>query len=125
MPTCAWGPRAACGSVCPSVVNYLQALALLSGGRHDPQNCYVCVHCCDLLQCPKRNYQLGALMTWPHREGGPQDQARAAFDRMPDEDRRALYNGDLGLDDVLDDELGLATRHHILKLVERWGDASV
>jgi hypothetical protein len=38
------------------------------------------------------------------------------------ETRRALYNGDLDLDDALDDELGISARHQLLKLVESWGD---
>ena len=62
-------------------------------------------------------------MTWQYPDDvGPRDQAWAAFDRMPSETRRALYNGDLDLDDALDDELGISARHQLLKLVERWGD---
>lgn len=64
----------------------------------------------------------GVPVNWPHREGGPHDQARTAFERMPVETRRALYNGDIDLDDALDDELGFAARHKLLKLVESWGD---
>ena len=64
----------------------------------------------------------GVPVTWPHREGGPHDQARTAFERMPSESRLALYNGDLDLDDVLDDELGLSARNQLMKLVTRWGD---
>ena len=64
----------------------------------------------------------GVLVTWPHSEGGPHDQARVAFDRMPAETKQALYNGDLDLDDALDDELGISARHRLNKLIERWGD---
>ena len=41
---------------------------------------------------------------------------------MPPETKQALYNGDLDLDDALDDELGISARHQLGKLIERWGD---
>ena len=50
------------------------------------------------------------------------DDAKAAFDRLDRDAKQALYNGDLDLDDVLDDDLDTAARHDLMVLIERWGD---
>jgi len=55
----------------------------------------------------------------------PYGEARIVFDRMPPETRRALFEGDLDLDDALDDDLGSAARHALITQIQQWGKNNV
>jgi hypothetical protein len=50
------------------------------------------------------------------------EYVRELFDLLPYEDRQALYHGDLDLDDVFDENLNLADKRELNRLIRSWGD---
>jgi hypothetical protein len=44
------------------------------------------------------------------------------FRRLPTDARRALYLGDLELEDVVDEELSNSERANLMQRIKHWGD---